>query len=62
MTRDFIGRVTTAGAVTLFPVSSFGPKSPVDVDSLAAGADGNLWFTEGLAKHTFSAGCPRAAS
>ncbi len=48
--QDFIGQVTTAGAVTLFPISSFGSKSPPFVDSLAAGADGNLWFTAGLGK------------
>ncbi len=48
--QDLIGQATTAGAVKLFPISSFGSKSPGFVDSLAAGADGNLWFTEGLAK------------
>ncbi len=30
--------------------ASFGSKSPPFVDSLAAGADGNLWFTAGLGK------------
>lgn len=46
--QDFIGRVTTSGKITLFPVSSVGPY-PVSIWSLAPGADGNLWFTEGLA-------------
>jgi streptogramin lyase len=49
--QDFIGRVTTARAVTLFPISSAGSKS-VGLDSLAAGPDGNLWFTDGVGKHT----------
>ncbi len=48
--QDFIGQVTTAGAVTLFPISSFSSKSPILIDSLAVGADGNLWFTEGVGK------------
>ena len=44
--QDFIGRVTTAGAVTLFPVSAAGSQSSIEYGSLAAGADGNLWFTQ----------------
>lgn len=44
--HDFIGRVTTAGAVALFPIASSRPRSLPDVYSLAAGADGNLWFAE----------------
>jgi hypothetical protein len=42
--QNFIGQVTTAGAVTLFPISSFGPNTP-DLFSVVGGADGNLWFT-----------------
>ncbi len=45
-----IGQVTTAGAITLFPVSSFSPKAST-LNSLAAGADGNLWFTDGSGKN-----------
>jgi streptogramin lyase len=49
---DYIGRMTTAGAVKLFPISSVssGPITayPPTIDSLAAGADGNLWFTESV--------------
>lgn len=41
----FIGKVTTDGAVSLLPASSFGPQSPSLVNSLVAGSDGNLWFT-----------------
>ncbi len=48
--QNFIGRVTTAGQITSFPISSFGKKSPFLVYSLAVGADGNLWFTEGVGK------------
>ena len=48
--QNFIGQVTTSGAVTLFPVSKMGSKSPLLLDSLASGADGNIWFTEGLIK------------
>ncbi len=47
--QGFLGRVTTAGVVTLFPIPSFSSKPP-NLDSLAAGADGNLWFTEGAGK------------
>jgi streptogramin lyase len=39
-----IGRITTSGDVTLFPVSKETEHRP---DSIAAGPDGNLWFTEG---------------
>jgi streptogramin lyase len=49
--QDFIGRVTTAGVFKLFPVSSFSADAG-DFLSLAAGADGNLWFT------TLSAAAP----
>jgi virginiamycin B lyase len=53
--QNFIGQATTAGAVTLFPIPSFFATKPIlggvhaspVLDSLAAGADGNLWFTEG---------------
>ncbi len=45
-----IGQVTTAGASTLFPVSSFSPKASI-LNSLAAGADGDLWFTDGSGKN-----------
>ena len=51
--QDFVGRVTTAGAVTLIPVSSLSIRGPLEVSSLAAGADGNLWFTQELAKKHF---------
>ena len=43
--QDFIAQATTAGAVTLFPISSLGHSGGL-VSSLAAGADGNLWFTK----------------
>jgi virginiamycin B lyase len=36
-----IGRITTAGVITEFQLTS--PSSPQDI---AAGTDGNLWFTE----------------
>jgi streptogramin lyase len=49
--QEFIGQVTTTGAITLFPISSFGSNSPLFVDSITPGADGNLWFTEGMVKH-----------
>lgn len=49
-TENFIGRVTTAAAVAIFPISSFSSKSPLDVYSLAVGSDGNLWFAEGMGK------------
>jgi virginiamycin B lyase len=46
--QNFIGRVTTDGSVTLFPISSFGSNSSEIVYPPVSGADGNLWFTEGL--------------
>ncbi len=50
--QEFIGQVTTTGAITLFPdLYSFGSNSPLFVDSITPGADGNLWFTEGMVKH-----------
>ncbi len=42
--QNFIGQVTTSGAVELFPIASSG-ANPI-IFSLAAGADGSLWFTE----------------
>ena len=47
--QNFIGQVTTAGAVTLFPIDSMSSQSP-SWFSLATGADGNLWFTEEVGK------------
>ena len=38
-----IGRITTAGAITEFPIPT--PFSGL-YGGLAAGPDGNLWFTE----------------
>jgi streptogramin lyase len=43
--QDFIGRVTAAGAITLFPVSSDSGRTR-GLYSLAAGADGDLYFTQ----------------
>ena len=41
--RGGIGRITTAGEITIFPVSAESAHYP---DSIAVGSDGNLWFTE----------------
>jgi streptogramin lyase len=49
--ENFIGRATTAGAVKLLPVSPFSSQSPW-LESIAVGADGNLWFTEYLKNRT----------
>lgn len=38
-----IGRITTAGVVTEFPSAVIRGYTP---NSIAAGSDGNLWFTE----------------
>jgi hypothetical protein len=48
--QNFIGRVTTDGSVTLFPISSFGRNSSGFQYPPVAGADGNLWFTVGSGK------------
>ena len=48
--QNLIARVTPDGSITQFPISSLGTKSPFLVYSLTAGADGNLWFTEGIGK------------
>ena len=50
-----IGRITTAGVVTEFPI----PTANSYPSGIAAGPDGNLWFTE--FKPTRSAGSPRPA-
>jgi streptogramin lyase len=42
---DKIGRITTAGVITEFPVISPG-SDQVFVFGITAGRDGNLWFTE----------------
>jgi len=39
---DRIGRITPKGAVTEFPI----PRPLADAKDIAAGPDGNLWFTE----------------
>ncbi len=57
--QDFTGRVTTARAVTLIPVSSLSLHAPLDVSSLAAGPDGSLWFTQELAEKHFGRISPR---
>ncbi len=49
LTQNFIGQVTAAGTVTLFPVSSSSTDTGLTY-SLAAGSDGNLWFTEQLSQ------------
>jgi streptogramin lyase len=41
--QSFIARVTTAGAVTVFTIPALGSKSAT-IQSVAAGADGNLWL------------------
>jgi uncharacterized repeat protein (TIGR01451 family) len=41
---NLVGRVTTAGVVTEFPLAS--PPNGTDMNGIAAGSDGNLWFTE----------------
>jgi streptogramin lyase len=56
VSQDFIGRVTTAGKVKFFPVSSrYDPTSASErtpgIDSLAAGVDGDLWFTQQIGQH-----------
>ncbi|MEI7682696.1 MAG: Ig-like domain-containing protein [Candidatus Saccharibacteria bacterium] len=43
--KDFIGKITTSGVVTEYPVTTIG----TDKFSITAGPDNNLWFTEGSA-------------
>jgi virginiamycin B lyase len=40
-TNGLIGRITTAGAITLYPI-----PSGADATSITAGPDGAVWFTE----------------
>lgn len=49
--ESFIVRITPAGQVTTLPISSFGSKS-ASLESLVAGPDGNLWFTEDTGART----------
>lgn len=45
--RNNIGRMTTAGAVTEFPIPSSGIYGPTGSQAgIAAGPDGNVWFVE----------------
>jgi streptogramin lyase len=44
--QEFLGRVTTAGAVTLIPVSFPGSQSPSSFVTPISSADGSVWFTE----------------
>ena len=53
-----IGRITTAGVVTEFPIPT-AQSLPVGI---AAGPDGNLWFTEYDSQPTRSGGSPPPAS
>ena len=42
-----IGQITTAGAITEFPIpTSACPNSQCRAEAITAGPDGNLWFTE----------------
>jgi virginiamycin B lyase len=43
-----IGRITTAGLITEFPVTPLDPTSSgvANISGIASGPDGNLWFTE----------------
>jgi streptogramin lyase len=43
--RNEIGRITTAGAITKFPVAT----AAAGLYGIIAGPDGNLWFTETIA-------------
>jgi streptogramin lyase len=49
LTQNFLGRVTAAGTVTLFPVSSYSTDTGA-MYALAAEPDGNLWFTEQISQ------------
>ena len=44
-TANYIGRITTAGAVTMYPTPSATPWS-TEGGGITAGPDGALWFTE----------------
>ncbi|MFN8515380.1 MAG: hypothetical protein U0232_32630, partial [Thermomicrobiales bacterium] len=41
---DTIGRITTSGQITKFPIATGNPMQSVTVSSLLGGSDGNLWF------------------
>jgi streptogramin lyase len=50
--QNLIGQVTTAGAITFFPISGLSETAPNGVPSLTAAADGDLYFTEqGIGNH-----------
>ena len=44
---DQIGRITANGAITEFPIPT--PAANSFPDRIAAGPDGNMWYTDGLA-------------
>lgn len=37
-----IGRITTSGVITTFPL----PEQTINLDAIVAGPDGNIWFTD----------------
>ena len=41
-----IGRITTDGVITQFALPLTGNNTPIGPNDIAAGPDGNLWFTE----------------
>lgn len=44
-TTSYIGRITTAGVITLFPMSLNAGGTPYP-SQISPGADGNMWFTD----------------
>jgi streptogramin lyase len=44
-TTSYIGRITTAGAITLFPMALNAGGTPYP-HRISPGADGNMWFTD----------------
>jgi streptogramin lyase len=43
---SFIGRMTTSGSVTEFPIPGMGAEGPAGGLELTAGPDGGVWYTE----------------
>lgn len=44
---NYVGRITTAGSASLFPIPNSNPGVLTGPDSIAAGPDGAMWFTVG---------------
>jgi virginiamycin B lyase len=46
LTNNVIGRITTGGSATSFPIPTHNASSTTGIINISVGSDGALWFTE----------------